>query len=169
MGRLALALFLGGMAMAGGFELKSPAFGYGATIPVRYTCDGEDRSPPLAWEGAPAGTAAFLLYVFDPDAPVGTFIHWVAYDIPASRRELPEGVPKAATALDFRQAQNDFRRLGYGGPCPPRGHGRHRYFFRLYALRRPLGLPPGRPAREVLEAAEGEALGTAEWMGVYAR
>ncbi len=164
-----LGLLLGVVAMAEGFTLKSPAFAYGGAVPKRYTCDGEDRSPPLRWQGVPEGTGALLLYVFDPDAPVGTFVHWVAYDLPPDRNGLPEGVPKTPEAMGFKQATNDFRRVGYGGPCPPRGHGSHRYFFRLYALDGPLGLAPGRPAREVLKAAEGHVLGEAEWMGTYTR
>ena len=160
---------MGALASAQGFRLWSPAFGYGQAIPLRYTCDGENRSPPLAWQGVPAESQALVLYVFDPDAPVGTFIHWVAFDLPVSLTGLPEGVPKSPRALGFGQAKNDFLRVGYDGPCPPRGHGPHRYFFRLFALDRSLGAHPGAPARAVLRAAEGHVLDVAEWMGVYGR
>ncbi len=166
---LALLFALGVSAMAQGFLIRSPAFPYGQVIPSRYTCDGEDLSPPLSWLGLPEGTGALLLYVFDPDAPSGIFVHWVAYDLPPVLKGLPEGVPGVPEAMGFKQARNDFGRIGYGGPCPPPGHGRHRYFFRLYALDAALGVPPGRPAREVLQAARGHVLGQAEWMGTYSR
>lgn len=111
-------------------QLTSPAFNDGDTIPRRYTCEGEDLSPPLAWSGAPAGTRSFALICADPDAPAGTWHHWAVFDIPADQTALAEGVvPQAG-----HQAVNDFGRLGYGGPCPPRGHGIHHYHFRLLAL-----------------------------------
>lgn len=156
----------GGEAMA--FELKSPAFGYGEPIPRRYTCDGEDVSPPLEWTDPPAGTVSFALIMDDPDAPVGTWDHWVLFDIPADVRSLPEGVPPdAEPPQGGRHGQNSWRRLGYGGPCPP--GGTHRYFFRLYALDTTLDLPSGATKGDVLQAMEGHILGQAELMGTYSR
>ncbi len=151
--------------------LESPAFAFGAPIPVRYTCDGEDLSPPLVWRGVPAAASSLVLVVWDPDAPVGVFFHWSAYDLSKKRTGLAEGVPPKPRVGEFKQGKNDFQRVGYGGPCPPRGHGPHRYFFRLYALKEPaLGLPPGAPARAVLEALKTKTvLARAEWMGTYAR
>jgi Raf kinase inhibitor-like YbhB/YbcL family protein len=112
--------------------LASSAFANGSTIPRRFTCDGENLSPPLEWSQAPAETRSFVLLCDDPDAPAGTWRHWAVYDIPADRTGVSEGV--RADDSDVRQATNDSRRVGYSGPCPPRGHGRHRYHFRLLAL-----------------------------------
>jgi hypothetical protein len=148
-------------------ELFSRAFAPGATIPTRHTCDGEDLSPPLAWTDAPEGTRAFALIVDDPDAPGRTWVHWIAWDLDASARALPEGIP--ATASTPRQGMNDFRKHGYGGPCPPRGRGAHRYFFRLYALDRPLSLPPSTTRAELDAAMAGRVLATGELMGKYGR
>src|SRR6185503_15090564 len=122
-----------GMALT----LVSSAFKAGASIPVEYTGNGDDRSPPLAWSGAPAGTKSFALISDDPDAPdpkapKTTWVHWVLYDIPASARGLPEGATAAQLPNGAREGKNDWKRTGYGGPCPPTG--RHRYFFKLYAL-----------------------------------
>ncbi len=114
-------------------RLTSTAFGHGKRIPERFTCDGDDRSPPLEWTDAPAQTRSFVLLCDDPDAPAGTFHHWAAYDIPPECTELSEGV-SASGEVPFKQGVNDFRRSGYGGPCPPRGHGDHRYHLRLLAL-----------------------------------
>lgn len=153
------------------FLLTSPAFTEAAAIPARYTCDGADVSPPLAWSGAPAGTAAFAVIADDPDAPAGTWVHWVLYDLPAGTSRLPENVPKTDTLPAFggaRQGRNDFRRTGYGGPCPPPGPA-HRYFFKLYALDAPLGLPPGARKQEVEAAMQGHVLGVAQLVGTYAR
>ncbi len=151
--------------------IKSPAFDYGAPIPARYTCDGADVSPPLVFSGVPAEASSLVLVVWDPDAPVGVFFHWIAYDLSKKRAGLAEGVPPRPQVEEFKQGKNDFRRVGYGGPCPPKGHGVHRYFFRLYALKEAaLGLPPGAPARSVLKALKGKTvLAEAEWMGTYAR
>jgi Raf kinase inhibitor-like YbhB/YbcL family protein len=151
------------------FELKSSAFKPGETIPRRHTCDGEDVSPPLVLVGTPSGTKSFALVCDDPDAPAGTWVHWVLYDMPATLTGLPEGV-RAVPALDdgSRQGTNDFRRPGYGGPCPPRGAS-HRYYFRLYALDTVSGLPPGASKAALLKAIEGHTLGVAELMGRYAR
>jgi Raf kinase inhibitor-like YbhB/YbcL family protein len=117
--------------MEGAMKLVSSAFADGAQIPKRFTCDGEDLSPPLQWSDAPAGTKSFVLLCDDPDAPAGTWHHWAAYDLPAILTELAEG---AARNKNLKQAVNDFRKVGYGGPCPPHGHGPHHYHFRLLVL-----------------------------------
>lgn len=152
------------------FRLSSPAFKEGETIPVRYTCDGPDLSPPLEWTDPPAGTRAFVLICDDPDAPRGTWVHWVWYDIPPELRRAPEGVPPdPEPPIGGKQGINDFRRYGYGGPCPPRGHGSHRYFFRLYALDAPTNLPPGATRAQVEAAMQGHVLASAQLMGRYSR
>ncbi len=148
------------------FSLTSTAFKEGTAIPVKHTCDGADVSPPLAWSGAPPGTAAFALIADDPDAPVGTWVHWVLYNLPATVSDLPENVAKVET-LDLggaRQGRTDFRRPGYGGPCPPPGPA-HRYFFKLYALDAPLTLKTGAQKKDVEAAMQGHVLGTAQLMG----
>jgi len=163
---LVLGALVLGVALGAGFWLRSPAFGYGEPIPPRYTCAGENLSPPLVWGGVPRGAAALVLAVLDPDAPGGTFVHWVAYDLPPDLEGLEEG---ASRKLPYKQAVNDFGRVGYGGPCPPPG-APHRYFFRLYALPRALGLPGGVGARRVLaRLGEVGALGEAVWMGTFRR
>jgi len=152
------------------FTLTSTAFRDGAAIPVKHTCDGLDVSPPLAWSGAPAGTRSFALIADDPDAPAGSWVHWVVYNLPAAVAELPENVAKVE-ALDLggaRQGRNDFRRPGYGGPCPPPGPA-HRYFFTLYALDTPLTLKAGAQRKDVETAMEGHVLGSAQLMATYAR
>ncbi|HXI02205.1 MAG TPA: YbhB/YbcL family Raf kinase inhibitor-like protein [Candidatus Saccharimonadales bacterium] len=150
-------------------KLTSSAFEQGAKIPVKFTCDGPDLSPAIAWEGAPEATRSFVLIADDPDAPAGTWVHWVAYDLPSSRKNLPEGLSADADmAGGGRHGRNDFRKLGYGGPCPPPGKP-HRYFFRIYALDAVLGLEPGATKNRVLEAAEGHVLARAELMGTYGR
>jgi len=156
-----------GVAMA--FDLTSSAFRPGQSIPRRHTCDGEDLSPPLAWTDPPAASKGFALVCDDPDAPAGTWVHWVLYAVPPATHELPEGVKPTPTLADgSRQGRNDFRKTGWGGPCPPRG-GPHRYFFRLYSVDRAIDLPPGATKAEVLKAIEGHTLGQAELMGHYAR
>lgn len=151
------------------FRLDSPAFATGGRIPTRYTCDGENLSPPLSWSGAPAGTRSFALVCSDPDAPAGTFHHWAVFDIPPDATGLAEGLPTGTTP-PFAHAQNDFRRAGYSGPCPPRGHGAHRYRFALYALKVPaLGLPGLPGCRDVERAARTHALAETELVGTYAR
>lgn len=152
------------------FRLTSPAFEDGARIPRRYTCDGEDVSPPLEWEGAPTGTKAYALIMYDPDAPLGTFIHWVLYNIPASVNRLEENVPKVEVVEGVGvQGVNDFGGIGYGGPCPPPGHGDHRYYFALHALDSQLDLPPRLKASEVLKHIEPHVIGYAILMGKYSR
>src|SRR5216117_961284 len=152
------------------FRLASAAFREGAVIPDKYTCDGVDVSPALTWSGAPAGTRSFALIADDPAAPAGTWVHWVLYNLPADVSELPENIAKVES-LDLggaRQGRNDFRRPGYGGPCPPPGPA-HRYFFKLYALDAPLKLKAGAQKRDVEAAMEGHVLATAQLMGTYAR
>src|SRR5271157_5468073 len=146
-------------------QLQSPDFTSGANIPRQFTCDAADISPALTWNDPPAGTQSFALIADDPDAPVGTWVHWVAYDLPASARQLPEGVPKTeAIAGGGVQGQNDFRKTGYGGPCPPPGKP-HRYYFKLYALDSKLSLKPGATKKVVEPAMEGHILAQAEVMG----
>lgn len=148
-------------------QLRSSAFEPGGTIPARHTCSGEDLSPPLDWSGAPAATRAFALVVDDPDAPAGTWVHWTVWNLPATATGLPEGVKPDATGM--LQGTNDFQKPGYRGPCPPRGHGAHRYFFRLYALDQPLPLAAGATRAELDLAMRGHVLAEATWMGKFWR
>jgi Raf kinase inhibitor-like YbhB/YbcL family protein len=150
-------------------KLVSPAFAYGEPMPAKYAYCGpgaRNLSPPLTWSGAPAATSGYVLLMTDPDAPGGEFVHWVVYDLPATRSALPEG---ASGGPDLVEGVNGYGALGYGGPCPPPGPP-HRYFFRLYALAVPsLDLPPGATLAEVVRAMNGRVLATAEWMGTYRR
>lgn len=150
-------------------KVSSPRWMPGETIPKKFTGDGIDVSPPLTFEGVPTGTKAFVLICDDPDAPVGTWVHWVIYDVPGTAKGLPEGVSKDASLPDgSRQGRNSWKNLGYGGPSPPPGRP-HRYFFRLYALREPLGAAPGLSAKEAEAAARTKAIESAEFMGTYGR
>lgn len=150
-------------------SLTSPAFEPDAEIPRAHTGDGDDRSPPLAWDGAPSQTTTYALIVDDPDAPMGTFVHWVAFDIPAVENGLPEGVQHSGDLTDgMKQGTNDFDRNGYGGPMPPRGE-MHRYRFKLYALDGKLPLRPGASRQDVEQAMQGHVLEEAELVGRYAR
>ncbi len=147
-----------------GFMLKSDAFADGGQLPTQFTCDGADQSPPLAWSEPPAGTKSFALVVDDPDAPSGTFRHWGAFDIPASARDLPAG------ASSMPQARNDFGKPGYGGACPPKGHGPHHYRFKLFALDSDrLNLPPDATVAQVEAQAGKHAIGRTELTGTYER
>ena len=147
------------------FSISSPAFVSSGDIPRRYTCDGEGISPHLAWTEAPDGTRSFVLIVDDPDAPRGTFTHWVVFDVPADRTDIPSGTPSDAIGLSGR---NSLGKAGYMGPCPP--SGTHRYFFRLSALDiAALGLTAGASREAVERAMAGHVLGTAELMGRYRR
>lgn len=149
-------------------EITSTAFTHEGMIPRRFTCDGEDVSPPLGWKGVPEGTKSLMLTTDDPDAPRKTWVHWVLYNLPAARGALPEGVPPERTlAGGGRQGTNDFGRIGYGGPCPP--SGTHRYFFKLFALDAELELLPGATKEELLRAMEGHVLAEAQLMGRYRR
>jgi Raf kinase inhibitor-like YbhB/YbcL family protein len=157
----------GGIAMA--FELSSAAFKPGEMIPKKHTCDANDVSPPLAWTEPPAGVKSLALVCDDPDAPAGTWVHWVLWDMPPTARSLPEGVALLAKLEDgTRQGTNDFKKTGYGGPCPPRGVP-HRYSFRLYALDTVVGLAPGATKAALEKAMQGHTLGQAEVMGRYGR
>ena len=151
-------------------QLSSSAFSSGSAIPRRFTCDGENLSPPLDWRAAPPTTRSLVLLCDDPDAPAGKWHHWAAYDIEAGRTGLPEGVGHGSGAARFRQAINDFHRAGYGGPCPPHGHGRHRYHFRLLALsvdHLSLGARPS--CSEVEREARRHAIAEATLVGIYER
>ena len=145
------------------FSLITTAFEDGSPVPGRYTCDGDDVSPPLEWTGVPDGTASLALIVDDPDAPSGTFVHWLGWNIDPASGKLAEGTAAPA------EGTNGFGNPGYGGPCPPPGHGPHRYFFRLYALDGPLDLSPGASREELDAALDGRALATAEMVGTYER
>lgn len=150
-------------------QLTSSAFRDGEPIPKIHTCDGKDISPPLAWSGTPPGCASFALLCDDPDAPAGTWHHWAVFDIPATQTSLPGKLP-AARAGAMRQAVNDFRRVGYGGPCPPRGHGPHRYRFQLLALSvERLDVPDGSSCSDVARAARAHKIGEAALTGTYER
>ena len=154
----------GGHAMS--FALKTTAFSEGGPIPKKYTCDGPDLSPALNWSGAPSGTQSLALIADDPDAPVGTWTHWIAWNIPPEAA-LPEGVAKVETlSSGTRQGKNDFKRIGYGGPCPPAGKA-HRYFFKLYALDVKLDVKAGANRKELERAMKGHVLAQAELMGRY--
>lgn len=151
------------------FELKSDAFSHGGDIPRKYTCDGSDISPALSWGEPPAGTQSVALITDDPDAPGGTWVHWVLYDLPTSVRELSENVPKDQELKNSaRQGRNDFRKIGYGGPCPPPGRP-HRYFFKLYALDAKLGIKAGVSKADLEETMRGHVLAETQLMGRYKR
>lgn len=152
------------------FTINSTAFKEGDTIHRRHTCDGADISPQLSWEGPPAGARSFTLIMDDPDAPMGTFTHWVLYDIPGDSKGLSEDVPKEPALPDgAKQGITSFRRTGYGGPCPPRGPA-HRYFFTLYALDVPtLGILPKASKEEVEKNMKGHIIGKTVVMGRYGR
>lgn len=153
--------------------LTSPAFQGHARIPVRYTGQGEDYSPPLEWSGVPRGTREFVLICEDPDAPTDSaFVHWVIYNISPSVTYLPEGIlpqPSVDVPVMATQGKNDFDRFGYGGPVPPVGHGIHRYVFKLYAIDRETNLPPGVSRDELLDAIDGHILDAAQLVGRYER
>ena len=146
--------------------LNSTAFTQGNSIPARYTCTSEDISPPLSWDAPPAGTQSLALIMDDPDAPAGTWVHWVIYNIPASARGLTENIrPDAQLTDGSLQGKNSWGKLGYGGPCPP--SGTHRYFFKLYALDTVLELKSGASKSALLAAMEGHILGYTELIGTY--
>ena len=151
------------------FKITSQAFSASQRIPSKYTCDGQDISPDLEWTGAPANTKSFALICDDPDAPVGTFNHWVLYGLPANVTKLPEGLARQSEVKQpaCRQGNNDFGRPGYGGPCPPRGS--HRYYFKLYALDTDLTLSPNFRKRDLETAMKGHVLAHTELMGTYER
>ncbi|MCS7046079.1 MAG: YbhB/YbcL family Raf kinase inhibitor-like protein [Gemmataceae bacterium] len=150
-------------------KLQSSAFADGSPIPKKYTGDGPDVSPPLEWTDIPPGTQSLVLICDDPDAPRKTWVHWVLYNLPAGTTSLAEAVPPTSTLPNGAvHGTNDFGRLGYGGPAPPRGKP-HRYFFKLYALDAPLKLPAGATKAQVEQAMKGHVLAEAQWMGTYQR
>jgi hypothetical protein len=150
-------------------QVSSTAFTEGGTIPKDYTCDGKDISPRLNWSNVPDGTRSFVLISDDPDAPVGTWVHWVVYDIPADLSGLPEDVPKSPSVAGVgTQGSNDFRKTGYNGPCPSRGKP-HRYFFKLYALDIQLNLEPGATKATIEKALGGHILSEGQVVGKYGR
>jgi len=152
-----------------GFTIKSSAFENGATIPKKYTCDGADVSPPLSWSGAPAGTQSYALICDDPDAPMGTWVHWVLWGLPFDTMALLEGVPaQAVMPSGVRQGLNSWPRVGYGGPCPPSGKP-HRYYFKLYALDATLTLPANANKAALEKAMKGHILAETQVMGKYGR
>lgn len=151
------------------FSLWSSAFKTGEHISPKYTADGPDISPPLEWKHPPKGTKAFALVCEDLDAPTGKWVHWVIYDIPPGTTKLESNTPKMSKVLGTAiQGRNDFRKIGYAGPAPPRGKP-HRYVFRLYAIGKLTGLKPGATMKQLLEAVKGHVLGKAELMGTFQR
>lgn len=161
---------LGFILYAMPLTITSPAFHPDGPIPTKYTCEGEDASPPLAWQGAPPGARSLVLIVDDPDAPDPaaprmTWVHWVLYNLPPSSTGLPEAVPPSALPAGTGQGVTDFKRTGWGGPCPP--IGRHRYFFKLYALGITLPLTGHPTKKDIEKAMAGHVLGEAQLVGTY--
>lgn len=153
------------------FTLTSSAFTDGSPIPGKHTCDGPDVSPALGWSGAPANAKSFALIMDDPDAPMGTWVHWVLWNLPAGMSALPENVPKADTLKALGgalQGNNTWPRIGYYGPCPPPGKP-HRYFFKLYALGASLNLKAGATKADVEKAMQSHVLAETQLMGTYGR
>ena len=149
--------------------LRSSAIEAGSRIPRTYTCDGRDISPPLRWDNVPRGAKSLALICDDPDAPMGTWVHWVIYNIPADSDRLPEALPSSERLESGAlQGENDFGKIGYGGPCPPRGKA-HRYFFHLYALDGMLPAAAGLTKKALLKEMQGHILETAEFYGLYGR
>ena len=149
-------------------KIKSPVFVPGGKIPGKYTCDGMDISPPLVWTSGPEGTKTFALICDDPDAPMGTWVHWVLFNLSADIIELRENVqPERELERGAKQGMNDFRKIGYGGPCPP--GGTHRYYFKLYALDTEINLEAGATKSELLKAMEDHILAEGQLMGRYER
>jgi Raf kinase inhibitor-like YbhB/YbcL family protein len=149
-------------------QIQSPAFKNNQTIPAQHTCDGPDLSPPLTWKHIPEKAQSIVLIGDDPDAPAGTWVHWVCYDLPPAMKSLPEGVPKSDLLPDGgKQGITDFGSIGYGGPCPPSGV--HRYFFKIYALDCELGLPAGKSKKDVEHAMKGHVLAQGQLVGIYSK
>ncbi|MHC4111975.1 MAG: YbhB/YbcL family Raf kinase inhibitor-like protein [Planctomycetota bacterium] len=148
--------------------ITSSAFEEGGLIPPKYTCDDDDISPPFQWDAVPEGTKSIALISDDPDTPMGTWVHWVMFNLPADTRELQENIPKDEILPNgTRQGISDFQRIGYGGPCPP--SGTHRYFFKIYALDTELDLAAGAAKSDLLNAMEGHILAEGQLMGKYKR
>jgi Raf kinase inhibitor-like YbhB/YbcL family protein len=151
------------------FKMSSPAFTSGGAIPREYTCEGVDRAPSLEWNGVPAGTVTFALVMHDPDAPSGDWVHWIAWNIPATSHGMSENVLRQEQLADgTRQGRNSFGKIGYYGPCPPPGKA-HRYFFRVYAIDSKLDLASGATRDQLQSALKGHVLAEAEYMGTYQR
>lgn len=151
-------------------ELTSEAFTNGQSIPAKYACTGKNISPPLAWNEPPAGTQSFALILDDPDAPMGTWVHWVLFNIPAQRRALPEDLPVTGKNIDpnaIYVGKNSWGDIGYGGPCPP--SGTHRYYFKFYALDATISLLPGATKEQLLREMEGHILAEGELMGTFSK
>ena len=149
-------------------DIKSTAFGEGNSIPKQYTCDGADISPQLSWSQPPEGTGSMVLICDDPDAPMGTWVHWVLYGLSPDTLEISENIPDDREVLGgAKHGVNDFHKYGYGGPCPP--GGTHRYFFKLYAVDTVVDLDPGATKDEVLDAIKGHVLAQGQLMGRYSR
>ena len=149
-------------------KLTSTAFEEGEMIPEKHTCDGADISPPLVWSSIPENTKSIALICDDPDAPMGTWVHWILFNIPAYVNELPENItPERELKTGGVQGMNDFRKIGYGGPCPPAGT--HRYYFKIYALDTALNLNAGATKAQLLEAMQGHILSEGQLMGKYSR
>jgi hypothetical protein len=158
-------VFLKGDSM--NLKIYSSAFEDGGMIPSKYTCDGADISPPLAWSGLPEGTKSIAIINDDPDAPMGTWVHWVIYNIPPTAQGLAEDIKRVEKLPDGTlQGKNSWGRIGYGGPCPP--GGTHRYFFKIYALDKMLNLKPGATKEELLTAMKGHILAP-QWGGLVSR
>ena len=150
--------------------ITSDAFLEGEEIPTKYTCDGDDLSPDLRWSDIPPNTKSLALICDDPDAPSGAFTHWILFDLPPTVTELPEGVSTARRLANGAvQGQNDFNRIGYGGPCPPPNDSEHRYYFRIYALDTELQLQGGARREDVVPAMVGHVMATGHLMGTYKR
>ncbi len=152
------------------FTLTSPAFAPNGSIPAKYTCEGDETSPPLEWSGAPSGTKSLALIVEDPDAPdpakpQRTYVHWVVYNIPAGATAIPENASKSGLPAGAVQGNNDSKKRAYGGPCPP--IGRHRYFFKLYALDTDLTFAAPPSKADLVKAMQGHVVGSAELIGTY--
>jgi Raf kinase inhibitor-like YbhB/YbcL family protein len=156
----------GGAAMK--IDLTSPAFREVETLPKTFTADGADVSPPLHWADPPAGARSFALICDDPDAPRGTWVHWVLFDLPADARDLGEGVKAASLPEGAKEGKNSWNKLGYGGPSPPPGKP-HRYFFKVYALDRELGLHSGVSKDQFEAALKGHVLAEGQLLGKYGR
>lgn len=151
------------------FSIQSKAFPSGGDIPAKFTCQGQNVSPPFSWTDPPKDTQTLALIAHDPDAPSGDFTHWVLYDLPATAQGMPEGIERKDQLADgARQGTNGFHRIGYGGPCPPAGKA-HRYIFVLYALDKKIGLAAGATRDQVENAMKGHILAQSEWMGRYQR
>jgi Raf kinase inhibitor-like YbhB/YbcL family protein len=152
-------------------ELSSPAFREGEAIPIQYTCDGANISPPLRWGGIPKNSQSLAIICEDPDAPSGVFVHWVIFNLPPIVADLPEAAPTTESLVESGaiQGRNDFENIGYDGPCPPPGSKPHRYFFRLYALDTKLRLQAGATKQEFERAAEGHIIAEGRLMGSYKR